>query len=287
MPTAERLLADREARPPLGRKQSAGRSKQRTVNGRVLRPPPAAPQDRNLVAQNHDLELALTAAAGEQTEETAQEPVQHAGQQKHPVCTAPAMIVGTTGTAESSFFTPHASPPAPSPDHQHRILRFLAPLGFGVGERRVADRRSPLRGVQGAGDCRSATSGIRAAPSGHPPTARTERPAAAGGGEPAAAPLPPELIPRDSNYLASLASAAGRRPLDEFRQSRSAAKSVVSSASSSSSSRVRTHAGATSGSSARSTGWAYPSRLRRCGRSCTRQASVLPAGVRPCRGGRS
>jgi hypothetical protein len=73
MPTAERLRTDREARPPLGRKQSAGRSKQRTVSGRVLRPPPAAPQDRNLVAQNHDLELALTAAAGEQTEETAQD----------------------------------------------------------------------------------------------------------------------------------------------------------------------------------------------------------------------
>jgi hypothetical protein len=34
-----------------------------------------------LVAQDHDLELALTAAAGEQTNETAEEPVQQTGQQ--------------------------------------------------------------------------------------------------------------------------------------------------------------------------------------------------------------
>jgi len=34
-----------------------------------------------LVAQNQDLELALTAAAGEQTNETAEEPVQQTGQQ--------------------------------------------------------------------------------------------------------------------------------------------------------------------------------------------------------------
>src|SRR6266545_4295761 len=81
VPAAERLRADRKARPPLAWKQPAHRGKQRTVSGRVLRPPPAAPQDRHLVAQNHDLELALTAAAGEQTNDTAEEPVQHAGQQ--------------------------------------------------------------------------------------------------------------------------------------------------------------------------------------------------------------
>jgi hypothetical protein len=38
-----------------------------------------------LVAQNHDLELALTAAAGEQTDETAEEPVQQTGQQERAV----------------------------------------------------------------------------------------------------------------------------------------------------------------------------------------------------------
>jgi hypothetical protein len=71
---------DGKARPPLGRKQPAHRGKQRTVSGRVLRPPPSASQDRDLVAQNHDLELALTAPAGEQTNETAEEPVQQTGQ---------------------------------------------------------------------------------------------------------------------------------------------------------------------------------------------------------------
>jgi hypothetical protein len=33
------------------------------------------------VAQNHDLELALNAAAGEQTQENAEEPVQQTGEQ--------------------------------------------------------------------------------------------------------------------------------------------------------------------------------------------------------------
>jgi len=81
LPAAERLRADRKGRPPLGRKQPARRGKQRTVSGRGLRPPPSAPQDRHLAAQNHDLELALTAAAGEQTNKTAEEPVQQTGQQ--------------------------------------------------------------------------------------------------------------------------------------------------------------------------------------------------------------
>ena len=81
VPAAERPRADREARPALERKQPAGRSKQRTISGRVLQPLPAAPQDRNLVAQNHDLELAPTAAADEQTHENAEEPVQQTGQQ--------------------------------------------------------------------------------------------------------------------------------------------------------------------------------------------------------------
>ncbi len=81
VPAAQRLRTDLKARPPLGRKQPARRSKQRTVSGRVLRPPPSAPQDRHLVAQNHDLELALTATADEQTNTNAKEPVQQTGQQ--------------------------------------------------------------------------------------------------------------------------------------------------------------------------------------------------------------
>jgi hypothetical protein len=109
VPAAQRLRADRKARPPPGRKQPAHRGKQRTVSGRVPRPPPSAPQDRQLVAQNHDFELALTAAAGEQTNETAEQPVQQTGQQD----------------AQSE-------PPRPSspPAHRHRRIEFLYPTGF-------------------------------------------------------------------------------------------------------------------------------------------------------------
>jgi hypothetical protein len=58
------------------------------------------------MAQNHDLELALTAAAGEQTNETAEEPVRQTGQQD----------------AQSE-------PPRPSspPAHRHRRIEFLYP----------------------------------------------------------------------------------------------------------------------------------------------------------------
>src|SRR5207247_6247812 len=81
VPTAERLRTDRKARPPPRRKQPALRGKQRPVSGPVPRPPPSTPQDRHLMAQNHDLQLAFTAAAGEQTSETAGQPVQQTGQQ--------------------------------------------------------------------------------------------------------------------------------------------------------------------------------------------------------------
>jgi hypothetical protein len=80
-PAAQRLRASRKAGPALERKQPTRRSKQRPVSGRVLRPPVSAPQDRHLVAQNHDFELALTATAGEQTNANAKEPVQQTGQQ--------------------------------------------------------------------------------------------------------------------------------------------------------------------------------------------------------------
>jgi hypothetical protein len=103
---AERVRADGKARQPFGRKQPARRGKQRTVSGRVLRPPSSAPHDRPLVAQNHELELALTAAAGEQTNETAEQPVQQTGQQdaqSEPLrARSPAPV-----SAELSFSTPH------------------------------------------------------------------------------------------------------------------------------------------------------------------------------------
>jgi hypothetical protein len=53
VPAAERLRADRKARPSLRREQPAHRSEQGPVDGRVLRPLPSAPEDRQLVAQ-HD-----------------------------------------------------------------------------------------------------------------------------------------------------------------------------------------------------------------------------------------
>jgi hypothetical protein len=46
VPAAERLRADRKAGPALGREQPADRSEQGPVDGRVRRPPPAAPEDR-------------------------------------------------------------------------------------------------------------------------------------------------------------------------------------------------------------------------------------------------
>jgi hypothetical protein len=75
VPAAQRLRADRKAGPALGREQPADRSEQGPVGGRVPRPPPAAPEDRQLVAQHDDLKLPLTTTAGEHADEAAQKPV--------------------------------------------------------------------------------------------------------------------------------------------------------------------------------------------------------------------
>jgi hypothetical protein len=130
VPAAQRLRAGRKARPALERKQPTRRSKQRTVSGRVLRPPASAPQDRHLVAQNHDLELALTATAGGQTNANAKEPVQQTGQQD----------------AQSEPPRPRSSAPPSS------RIEFLYPTGiaalsqrfrFESGAFRVGARRWP------------------------------------------------------------------------------------------------------------------------------------------------
>jgi hypothetical protein len=76
VPAAKRLRADRKAGPPLGRKQPAGRSQQRSVGHGVPRPLPSSPKDRQLVAQHDDFKLPLTADAGKHPNETAQEPVE-------------------------------------------------------------------------------------------------------------------------------------------------------------------------------------------------------------------
>jgi hypothetical protein len=76
VPTQKRLRAYREAGPAIAREQPARRSEQGSVDGRVLRPLPATPEDRELVAQHEDLELSLAAAADEQAKNAAEEPVQ-------------------------------------------------------------------------------------------------------------------------------------------------------------------------------------------------------------------
>src|SRR6266540_3030440 len=81
VPAAKRLRPHRKAGPPLGREQPARRSEQGSIDSRVLRPPPSSPQDRELMAQDHDLKLPFTAAAGEHANDTAQEPVQQPSQQ--------------------------------------------------------------------------------------------------------------------------------------------------------------------------------------------------------------
>jgi hypothetical protein len=66
-----------------------------------------------LVAQDHDLELALTAAAGEQTNETAEEPVQQTGQQDAQSEPLRPSSPAPPSRPESSFFTPQATTQTP------------------------------------------------------------------------------------------------------------------------------------------------------------------------------
>jgi hypothetical protein len=82
-----------------------------------------------LVAQDDDLELALTAAAGEQTNETAEEAVQQTGQQD----------------AQSEPLRP--SPPAP-PSRPNRVSLPHRLRCHGVGDRRLP---VDLAGVPGLG----------------------------------------------------------------------------------------------------------------------------------------
>ncbi len=77
VPAPQRLRIERKAGPPpLGWKQPAGRGEQGSVDRRVLRPLLSTLEDRELVAQDDDLKLALTATASEHANENAQEPVQ-------------------------------------------------------------------------------------------------------------------------------------------------------------------------------------------------------------------
>jgi hypothetical protein len=101
VPAAKRPRAHRKAGPALARQQAARSREQRPVDGRVPRPLPSPPQDRNL-------KLPLTAAASEHANEPAQEPVQQT--HRHTAQSEPAPLRSPTRPTwqESSFFTPHA-----------------------------------------------------------------------------------------------------------------------------------------------------------------------------------
>jgi hypothetical protein len=76
VPAAKRPRTHCEARPPLRREQPARGRQERPVDARVTRPLPSPPEDRELVSQDHDLEISLATAPDEQPEQPAQKPVQ-------------------------------------------------------------------------------------------------------------------------------------------------------------------------------------------------------------------
>jgi hypothetical protein len=82
VPAAKRLRANRKAGAAFGWEQTAGRCPQYAIDGRVLRPLSAAPEDRQLVTQDDDLKLSLTTAADERANKPAQDPIQQTRQDK-------------------------------------------------------------------------------------------------------------------------------------------------------------------------------------------------------------
>jgi hypothetical protein len=94
------------------------RSQQRSIDGRVPRPLPPAPEERQLVAQDHDLKLPFTAAAREHANDAAQEPIQQTHQ--HDGQSEP--LTSTAAPAESNFF-PRGGPRI----QPRRVSRVRAP----------------------------------------------------------------------------------------------------------------------------------------------------------------
>jgi hypothetical protein len=80
VPAAKRRWTHRKAGPPLSREHPTGRSERGAVGGRVPRPLPSAPEDRELVTQHDDLKVPLTTASREEANNHGQEPVQHTHQ---------------------------------------------------------------------------------------------------------------------------------------------------------------------------------------------------------------
>src|SRR5262249_47845772 len=80
------------------------------VDVRVLRPFPAAPENRELVAQHDDLELPLTTAADEQAKKPTEEPIQQRHQHNAQSEPTRTRSPSRAGTAEPNFFYPRAEP---------------------------------------------------------------------------------------------------------------------------------------------------------------------------------
>jgi hypothetical protein len=137
VPAAKRSRADRKAGPPLGREQPAHRSEQGPVDGRVPRPLPTAPEDRQLVAQHDDLKLPLTTTTGEHAHEAAQKSIQqtrqHDAQSEHARPRPPTR----PSRPESNFFTPHGSRPAAPTAWRARWKRAPSPSSASRWQARI------------------------------------------------------------------------------------------------------------------------------------------------------
>lgn len=108
VPAAKRLWTHRKAGPPLLREQPTGRSEQGAVGGRVPRPLPSSPEDRELVTQDDDLKLPLATVTGEDANNHAQEPVQHA-HQHHAQSATPRLRSPPRPSRSNQVSLPHRS----------------------------------------------------------------------------------------------------------------------------------------------------------------------------------
>jgi hypothetical protein len=113
VPAAKRPWTHRKAGPPLLRDQPTHRSEQGAVGGRVPRPLPSSPENRELVTQHDDLKLPLTTATGEHANDHAQQPVQHTHQHDAQSEASRPRSPAHPLRVESSFFTPQDRKRAP------------------------------------------------------------------------------------------------------------------------------------------------------------------------------
>jgi hypothetical protein len=110
VPAAQRLRAGRKTRPALERKQPTCRSKQRTVSGRVLRPPPFRASRSPLGSPEPRSRARAHRQRGRADERKRKGAGTANRSARRAVWTTPTMIVSTTVQTESSFFTPQGCP---------------------------------------------------------------------------------------------------------------------------------------------------------------------------------